>query len=281
MTRNRSFFYLVALLILAGLFSGCQKKKVPEIEIIARIGDAYLTRTALVEWMPRDVPADQKEVVAQQYIDLWVKNTLLEKAARRANIALTPHQEWLLRNLRKEMLAEKYLDTRLPAQLTITDAEISEYYQKHKEEFKRDRDEVHLVQLFLETLDRAIARDIKESKSLLDVVRKNYLDTQQTRLLEENGDLGYVPVSDLRPEIQRRVRAGKTGRIYGPIRLASGFYYFQMLDKQPKGSYRSLDLVADQIRLRLTTIKRLEQTKEIVRKLQENNKVEIHLENLK
>ncbi len=260
---------------------GCQKKSVPEIEIVARVGDEILTREQLLEWMPHNVQEDQKDLLLRQYVDIWVRNTLLAQAARQKKMELTPYQKWALHNVEKEMLAQAYLDARMPQHLQVTDEELVNYYEKHKEEFKRDDDEVHLVQLYLETLDRAIVKDIRESEFLMDVIKKNYLDSQMNRLMEKNGDLGYVPVSELRKEIQQPVKNGRTGKIYGPIKIEGRFYYFQMLDRQPKGSYRSLDLVKDEIRLRLLNIKRLQERDKLVKKLQANSSVEIHLEHAK
>ncbi len=281
---KRQLFRIGSLLFLFlwGTFWGsCQKEQVPEIEIVARVGDEVLTRDQLLQWMPHNVQEDQKELLLRQYVDLWVRNTLLAHAAREEKIELTPYQQWALMNVEKEMLAQKYLDARLPQKLRVTDEELVNYYEKHKEEFRRDDEEVHLVQLFLETLDRAIAKDIRESEYLMDVIKKNYLDSQMTRLMEKNGDLGYVPVSEIRKEIQRLVKNGRTGKIYGPIQIEGGYYYFQMLDRQPKGSYRSLDLVKDEIRLRLLNIKRLQERDKLVKKLQANSDVEIHLEHAK
>jgi peptidyl-prolyl cis-trans isomerase C len=259
----------------------CRNNSVPAIEIVARVGDEYLTRDDLNNWMPPDLTEEQKAALSRQYIDRWVQKTVMAISAQKDGISLTPYEKWSLNNLQKEMLARKYVASKLPRDIIITDQEISTFYEENKDEFIRNEDEVHLVQLFLENLDRAIANEIREQKSLLDVIKKNYLDTQINRVVEKNGDLGYVPINTLRKEIVRYVRNGSTGRIYGPINIEKGYYYFQMMDKQNAGTYRSLDLVQDDIRIRLTAIKRENLSEEMANRLAEKYSVEIFPEHIK
>ena len=279
--ESKLSFFVFILALLTFLNISCQKDSVPQIEIVARVDGHLLTREELSNLVPPEVPEEQKEAISRQYIDRWIRQTILSIAAKNDDISLSDYQQWVIKNLEKEILAQKYLETKLPKQINITDEEISIYYKKNKEEFKRDVDEVHLIQLFLENLDGAITREIQERKSLLEVIRKNYLDSQINRLLEHNGDLGYVPIDNLRKEIIKRVKSGSTGRIYGPIKIESGYYYFQMMDKQPKGSYCSIDLVKPVVQLRLTNIKRDELAQNITKQLLAKYDVEIFTEHVK
>lgn len=275
---KKTLIFFSALFLLFNF--NCRNSSVPQIEIIARVDDQYLTRDELVDWMPPDLPESQKEIISRQYIDRWIQKTLMATTARKEGVSLTTYEKWSIENLQKEMLAQKYLDAKLPKDIIITDQEISNYYEKKKDQFIRSEDEVHIVQLFLENMDRAIAEEIKEENSLLEVIKKNYLDTQANRIVEKNGDLGYVPVNSLRKEIIRTVKNGTTGRIYGPIKIDKGYYYFQMMDKQDAGSYRSLDLVRDEIRLRLTSIKREKLTEDLAKELTTKYTVEIFTEHI-
>lgn len=275
--RHVHFNFLIVLLF---LILNCQNNSVPAIEIVAKAGDQYLTRDELSNWIPQDIPEEQKEILSRQYIDRWVQKTVLALTAMDDGMSLTPYEKWSLESLQKEMLAQKYLDAKLPKEIIITDQEISTYYDERKDQFIRSEDEVHLIQLFLENLDRAIAEEIREEQALLEVIKRNYLDTQINRIVEKNGDLGYVPVKNLRKEIARSVKKGRTGRIYGPINIEKGYYYFQMMDRQKAGSYRSLDLVEEEIRLRLVSIKREKLADELSEKLKNTYEVEIFPEHI-
>jgi peptidyl-prolyl cis-trans isomerase C len=281
MKKKTKLFIIMAMGLFILFGHGCQKDSVPKIEIVAKVGDFTLTRNELLKWLPPNLPEENKEIVARQFVDRWVQNTALFIAAQEQGYALTNYEQWAITNLQKEMLAQKYLDSKMPAQIPLTDEEISRYYDEHKEEFKREEDEVHIIQLFLENLDRAISSEIRSSNSLLEVIKKNYLDSQVNRLLEKNGDLGYVPVSSLRKEIMWYIRNGKTGRIYGPIKIESGNYYFQMMDKQPAGSYRSRDLVLDKIKTRLLNVNRKKIELEVASSVVDKLNPEIYPEHIK
>ncbi len=279
--NGKRFIIILTTFPLILTLATCQKNTVPEIEIVAKVENEYLTREDLFNWMPDQVSEEQKKLLARQYIDRWVEKTTMALSAKNNGISLSSYEKWSLSNYEKELLAQKYLETKLPKNIIITDEEISTFYEENKKQFIRQEDEVHLIHLFLENQDKAIAAEMKELKSLLEVIKKNYLDTQFNRLLEKNGDLGYIPVSKLRKEITKLVKTGNTGRIYGPIRIEKGYYYFQMMDKQKAGSYRSLDLVKEEIRLRLTAIKRNNIANELGKKLTEKYIVKIFMEHIK
>ena len=107
---KKSYLILFAsFLVLAGLFS-CQRSSVPEIEVVAQVEDLYLTRTELLDWMPQEIPVDQKKVLAEQYIDRWVKTATLYLAAKSDQVELDDYSKWSLEYLQRQMLADKYVE---------------------------------------------------------------------------------------------------------------------------------------------------------------------------
>jgi parvulin-like peptidyl-prolyl isomerase len=277
--QKRRFIVLAILAFI--ILLNCRNSSVPSIEVVAKVEGENLSRDDLFRWIPSDIPEEQKAILSRQYIDRWVQKTVLAQAAKAEGIKLSEYENWSLEFLEKEMLSQKYLAAKLPRDVIITDQEISTYYDRNVQQFLRKEDEVHLVQLYLDNRDRAIDAEIREQGNLLEVIKKNYLDSQPRRSVEKNGDLSYVPINSLKKEIARLVRSGNTGRIYGPINIEQGYYYFQMMDKQSSGSYRSLDLVEEEIRLRLIAMRREKLTEELAQKLVEKSNVKIFPEHIK
>lgn len=273
--------FSVLILMSFSIYLNCRNNSVPSIEIVAKVEGETLTREELLRWLPPNLPEDQKAILARQYIDRWVQKSVLAQAAKYDGIKLSVYENWSMDFLQKEMLSQKYLTAKLPRDIIITDQEISTYYDQNVQQFIRNGDEVHLIQLYLDNLDRAIAEEIREQGNLLEVIKKNYLDSQPTRIVERNGDLGYVTINSLRKEIIRLVRSGNTGKIYGPINLENGYYYFQMMDKQAGGTFRSLDLVEEEIRLRLVAMRRQKLTEDLAQQLVEKASVKIFPEHIK
>ncbi|OGB68719.1 MAG: hypothetical protein A2Y94_07015 [Caldithrix sp. RBG_13_44_9] len=280
MSRKLRIFSVLILLSF-GIYLNCRNNSVPSIEIVAKVEGETLTREELLRWLPPNLPEDQKAILARQYIDRWVQKSVLAQAAKDDGIKLSVYENWSLDFLQKEMLSQKYFTAKLPRDIIITDQEISTYYDQNVQQFIRNEDEVHLIQLYLDNLDRAIAEEIREQGNLLEVIKKNYLDSQPTRIVERNGDLGYVTINSLRKEIIRLVRSGNTGKIYGPINMENGYYYFQMMDKQAGGTFRSLDLVEEEIRLRLVAMRRQKLTEDLAQQLVEKASVKIFPEHIK
>ncbi len=182
--------------------------------------------------------------------------------AREEGLELSPNQKWQVENLKAQILAKKYLEQKMPNEFSVSDLEIKEFYDENQDQFKRENDEVHLVHLYFDQLDNALVREIRQSKSLVKVIEDNkYLDRQIDRVVEPNGDLGYVAENDLSPEFKRAIRGSSIGRIYGPIKTDEGFHYLQVLDRKPGGSIRELELVKDEIATLLRIKKRQEREK--------------------
>jgi len=261
--------------------SGCQKHRPPPDQIVARVENEFLTRNMIEQLLPADIPESDREFYAKKLINKWIEEEILSRTARKDGIVLSPVKEWQIKSLRREFIGDQLLKEKLTRKYRVSDAEIEAYYQKYPELFTRAFDEVHLVHLYLEKLDRAITREIRGSKSLLEIIKKNYLDRQITPNREPNGDLGYVPVEQLRKIFARAIRGRRTGRIYGPIKTAEGYHYLQVLDRKPAGSIRSLKLVRDEIITRIKAEKKYQAEENYVKELKKNFNVETFPENLR
>lgn len=224
--------------------------------------------------IPENLNAEDRKFFMKRVIEQWIDNQTLARKARQEGIELSTRDQWQLNNLETDMLATKYLDSKIKVNFMPTDKDIEDYYNANQEQFKRRYDEVHLIHVYFEQLDKTIQGEIRQSKSLLDVIKKNYLDRQINRVMEPNGDLGYVPEDQIRDKFRQAIRGTKTGVIYGPIRADDGYHYLQVLDRQPAGSIRDLDLVRDEI----TTYLRVAKRHQAIKLLKEETRKEFSVE---
>lgn len=263
-------------LLLSGIivFSGCRQKGPEPSEIVAKVGNSYLTVEMVNNLVPENISDQEKFRYKKSLVDRWIERQMMAQQAEIEGIELSPEDNWKLENMKADILATKLLEKKVRKNIPVTDKEIEDYYEKNKDQFRREKDEVYLVHLFLEKLDKAIVREIKQSKMLMDVIQKNFLEGQANRLVEPNGDLGYVAVSDLNSKFRWAIRGKKTGIIYGPIRTKYGYHFLQVLDRQPAESIRSLELVRDEI---IKTI-RIEKRQQMIKNLKESIKKELPIE---
>lgn len=274
--KTQAAVLLLALLLLAG----CQGKGPKGREIVAKVEGAYLTREVVLALIPENLNGEEREFFIKRIIDQWIDNQVLAQKARQEGLELSVTESWQIRNLETDMLAEKYLNTTVKINFMVTDQEIEDYYNSNLEQFKRNLDEARLVHVFFEQLDNTIAKEIRESKDLLEVIQKNYLDRQDNRIMEANGDLGYIPVEQLRKEFQQTIKNSKTGAIYGPIRTSDGYHYLQVLDRQPAGSFRDLNTVRDEVIVHLQAAKRFREIKIIKEQTRKEFAVETFYNNI-
>ena len=141
MNLKKSIIILSGLLLAQLFLQGCHNDSIPESEIVAKVGDSYLSREELQNWLPPNIPEDQKDAVVRQYIDRWIQTTSLYLSAKKQDISLAQYEQWAVRNLEKEMYAQKYLDQKLPKEIIVTDKEIEDYYNENKDEFIRSEEE--------------------------------------------------------------------------------------------------------------------------------------------
>ncbi len=267
---------LLAVLMLAG----CSESQPVADQVVARVGEAYLSRETVLQLMPENLSKAEREFFIKRIIEQWVDNQVLAQAARKNGLELSPEDRWHLDKMANEMLGNKYLKTKVGKDFVITDREVEDYYETHQEQFTRDKDEVHLIHLYLDKPDNTIAKEIRATKDLLEVIKTNYLDLQITPAVEPNGDLGYVPVEQLRPAFQKAIQGTKTGLVYGPIRTSQGIHYLQVIDRKPAGSVRSISLVRNEIETFLRIARREKRIDEMVESMRKEFKAETFYENI-
>lgn len=273
------FLKMAVILAAAMGLASCRSHPRPE-EIVARVGDAYLTRDMVLSLTPENLKREEREFFFRRMVEQWVDNQVLARKAVQEGMELSYRELWQIRNLETDMLAAKFLDSRIKTSFPVSERDIEAYYTANPEQFKRKMEEVHLVHLYLEQLDNTIVNEIRQSRSLVEVIKQNYLDRQVNRVIEPNGNLGYVAVEQLRDKFKQAIRGAQSGGIYGPIRTEDGYHFLQVLDRQPAGSLKPLELVHDEIATRLQIARRHEAIKKLKETIRQEFEAETYYENI-
>ncbi len=263
---------LTGALILASCENGPQ---VPP-DMLAQVNDAFLVKDQLNAQVPVGFSDEERLALKRTLIKKWVNDEIVYQTALAEGMQLTPRQKEMVEQYRKALLAESFLDSRLNKNYRIAQKQIEDYYDEHKAEFVRSADEVHVVHLFVENRDRAIFKEIGESKDLLAIIKKYYFNTRSSEIMP-NGDLGYVERSVLPSFIEKAVKRLKTGAISPPIKVKEGYHFVQLLDAAKKGSIRDLDLVKDQIVLRLKWQKRQQEHERLLDEWKQKFQIQTYL----
>jgi parvulin-like peptidyl-prolyl isomerase len=273
-------YSILLLLFIAGFTAnGCSSKNDTKVNVVAQVNAAQITNSELESAIPQGSSDEVKIALKRNLMEKWIEEEIFYQVALGEGFSLSEEEMTLVRNYERRLLIQKYIDTRLSQNYRILDQEIEDYYNKHKREFVWDDETVHIIHLVLDNDDKAIRDEIRQSKDLLAVIKKNFLDQQSTQE-RPIGDLGYQKLNEFPSTIQRRIKNLKTGNISGPIKTNYGHHYIQLLDYQKKGAFKDLDLARDEIYMRLQVLKRNEEIANIKQSLRSKFTIQTDLSKL-
>ena len=261
------------------LITGCANKSDNKENIVAQVNTAQITNAELESAIPEGSPAEAKLALKRNLMEKWIEEEIFYQVALEEGLSLSEQEIQLVKNYEKRLLIQKYIDTRLSHNYRILDQEVEDYYNKYQREFVWNEETVHIIHLVLDNDDSAIKSEIRKSKDLMEVIKKNYFDQQSTPE-RPIGDLGYQKLSEFPNTIQRRISNLKTGNISGPIKTIYGYHYIQLLDYQKKGAIKDLVMARDEIFMRLQLGKRDDEIESIKQSLRAKFTIQTDLSKL-
>ncbi|WP_181180315.1 peptidylprolyl isomerase [Candidatus Thermokryptus mobilis] len=231
---------LLIVSLLAMVF-GCSKKTGNE-DYIARVDGEYLLR--------RDVAGLDSSFV-RNYIDKWIINNLIYKEALERGYDKKDEKiERMVNEFRKSLIINKFVQDEIVRKASsLSDDEVREFYQKHKDEFILDRPFVKIGYVKLKSrTDASIlrgritrTRNFKEAisgliseSSVLEIVESRYFD----QLSISSSDLWKV-AWNLSP-----------GEVSFPVRSGDSYFLIYLYDKIEPGESADFELVADDVKQR-------------------------------
>ncbi len=170
----------------------------------------------------------------------------------------------LKRDMRRNLTVDKVINKEIKSKITISDGDISNYYNQHKAEFNLIEPQYHVAQIVV-TSQPGQVRNLKNDKAQNEgqartkiqqvlnrlesgedfaTVAMNYSEDPNTA--ENGGDMGFMPESSLRQtdpgtrDAIAKLRAGQVSNVIavpmGPgARSIWGFRVIKLFSKEPAG----------------------------------------------
>ncbi len=267
---------LAAAMIFLIFVLGCNRSADLPEGLVAQVNDQYLIRDQVEYSVPANLDEELALSLKKRIIADWVETEVFYQAALKEGVNLNEKNQFLLENYQKELLVQQYIDQQIDRNYSISNKTIEDYYDQHRNEFIRAQDEVHIVHLLMEQRDNAIFREIRRAEKLQDIIKKYYFDEKSTQM-RPNGDLGYVVLSDLPDELSRTIKRLRPGEISRAVQTDQGYHFLQLLDRQDAGTVRSLDLVKNQILLRLKRERYREELERLKKNLRKEYQIQTYL----
>ena len=97
-------------------------------------------------------------------------------------------------NLRRSLTFEKLLNKEINSKITVTDADVSSYYNEHKAEFNLPETTYHLAQIIVSSSPGPNAGNLQNSKAASDSEARKKIETLKNRL-DAGDDFGTIAMN--------------------------------------------------------------------------------------
>mgnify|MGYP006292850667 CR=1 FL=1 len=280
----RSNVGVVLLGALLLILTGCQSDA-PSSDSVARVGSYTLTQAELDSALQGFSGVPDTSEARTQIIQQWVTRTLLLREALRTNLDENAEVKRRIEEQRRSVLVTA-LTNRLyeQAEMQPTDAEIRDYFARHKDQLRIR--EPHVRLRHLSSSRRADVEAVRESlrtaetvtDSLWTALAMRYAqEPQNTRALAER----YVPESRLftrLPYVRDELPELEAGEVSRVVEDDSLFHVLHLADRVPAGREPRLEWVEPQIRRRLRSRARKQMYAREVQRLRNEAKARGELE---
>ena len=273
--KGYGIYFSITLLFVFLMISCRQDPELPE-DMVAQVNGEYLLHEQLEYSIPSGLEEDVSMALRKEIISKWIENDVFYQAAVNEGLKLSKRDQFFVDEYRKALFVQDYLDQKLNRNYKIPQKEINSYYEDHKDEFIRRKEEVHVIHLLLEQRDNAIFREIGQSDDLLAIIKKYYFDQKSTKE-RPNNDLGYVELDNLPDSFVRTLRRMRIGAVSQPVKSDQGYHFLQLVDRQKEGSQRDQELVKNEILIRLKRERRLDEKERLLKSIKDKAQIQTYL----
>ncbi len=182
--------------------------------------------------------------------------------------------------LRRDLSIQKLFNKEITSHITITDKDVTEFYNANKANFNLVEPQIHLAQILVTPHPDPNVRNLRSDKAQNEEQAKAKIAAIQARLRQgedfsmlaqaysedpntaaNGGDLGFIPESSLQQanvELRKVVMSLQPGQVSGIIHSPEGYRILKLISREPAGQ-RELDDPRVQQTIRETLLNRKDQ----------------------
>jgi peptidyl-prolyl cis-trans isomerase SurA len=271
--------------------ASCQKEATPGPDVWATVNGKEIPRAQVEKYFRTRVNAEapapsQEEALSLKLsiLDELINNEILLERASKMNLiasdaevedkfteSKSPYTEEefqkklrdtgltvddLKSDIRRQLSVQKLLNREVIAKISITDQDVTDFYNKNRAQFNVAEPQYHIAQIVVTPHPDPSTRNRKNDKATTDVEAKRKvgileqklaagadfsqlaMDYSEDSTATTGGDLGFVPESALNrsdPALKKIVLAMKPGEVTQPIAIQGGYRILKMIAKEAAG----------------------------------------------
>lgn len=246
-------------LLFLALACACNRQPATPPDVIVRVGERMLTLADFKRYLERNTGTELAQMqpeVASALLDQYLEEIILSEHAARHGVevpadaiaaAVRTDAGATVIEKRDDMRRQKLILGLSANVADATEAQVSDYYQLHREEF-RTAEEVRVRQILVqsETLAGEIVRKLKKGETFADLSQAHSMAANAKR----GGEIGFVSRGELPKMFEEEIFALQPGSVSNPIRTDNTFHIFQVDERRSAGQL-DLPAAAPAIRARL------------------------------
>lgn len=266
-------------LFIISLFFACAKKEEKRASYLAKVGNTVITEADL-EREIKNLPDFVQKMFEgtsgrERFVEELVKRELLYQEALKKGLDKDPAYQRKLEDFKKMNLVGLLLEKEIETKTKVSDKEVRDYYEKHKEDFA-PVSQVRLSHILVNKEEEAqkILERLKKGEDFARAAKKSSIDTVSAK---KGGDLGFFSRGEIPPEFRIAAVRLKTGEVSEPIKTKSGYEIIKVTDKKV-GQVIEFEKIKNLISQNLLAEKQKESFDSYIEGLKKKYNVEINKE---
>lgn len=225
------------MVISAALIAGCGKAKVDQAasaqpkDVVAKIDSKAITMADVNDKIAK-LPAYYQKMVQdrkREFLDDMIIETVLYDEAKKRGLDKDAEVRSMLDEAERKIIVSKLIKDEVDVKASVTDKEIEDYYNTHKEEFSLpERTKASHILVKTEEEAKAVLDELSKGKAFEDLAKEKSLDSSS----KKGGDIGYFTKGQLVPEFEEAAAKLEVGQISGIVKTQFGFHIIKVTDKK-------------------------------------------------
>ncbi len=262
-------------LLSCNLFEESDKKAPSTSPVVARANESVLTLDDLDSMIPAEYGQYYRTEDRRALVNRWIETELVYQEAVRQGLDREPELRNKVEEFERLLLENEILHRMLGTRVAVTNEEIEQYYQENPDFFLREKEEVRLSQIVVDS--SGLAEDLREKletdPSLFGAFAAEYSLEESGK---NNGDVGFYEVDELIEPLRKVIKTMNVGEISPVVDVPGvGSFIVTVTDRQGPETMKSLEDMADEIKDILLVSKEEEERRKWVEGLISSSDVEI------
>lgn len=236
--------------------------------IIVRVDRYTLTIGEFVKMMRPLMDEDTR----QRIIDNWIDYRVVDLEALSRRYDETSDLKERIKRYTDQLLKKAFYDRIVRPVISISPQEVRDYYETHREEFKRPISyKIQKIVVDSESLAREILSDLRKGADFAYLARRYSKDTSSTR----GGIVGWKTLDQMPLVLSEEVRRLSMGEVSDIVKYGSQYVIIKILDITD-GGYKEFDSVKEIIQKRIFKKKFEERLRAYIERLKAKASIEIN-----